>query len=50
MASHDGEEIDKKRYTTPKLMIHGTLKDITLLRFNWHGHREWDGDPIDNVS
>jgi hypothetical protein len=50
MVAHDGAEGDKQRYTTPKLTVHGTLKDITLMRFNWQGRREWPDEPIVNVS
>ena len=50
MDAHGSASGDKKRYTTPTLTVHGTLKDITLLRFNWNGRREWGQDPVDNVS
>lgn len=50
MADHDDAVSDKKRYTTPNLLILGTLQEITLLRFNWHGHREWGEDSIGKVS
>jgi len=50
MAAHDSASSDKKRYTTPMLTIHGTLKDITLMRFNWNGRRDWGEEPIGNVS
>lgn len=30
---HDATE--KKPYTTPRLTIHGTLDEITLMRFKW---------------
>jgi hypothetical protein len=50
MLAHESEAGDRRHYTTPVLKLHGTLKDITLLRFNWHGRREWGEDPINNVS
>jgi hypothetical protein len=48
--AHDSAGSEKLPYTTPKLTIHGTLQDITLMRFNWQGRREWPDGPIVNVS
>jgi hypothetical protein len=50
MTPPDASTRDKQRYATPRLMTHGTLKDITLMRFNWQGRREWGEDPVVNVS
>jgi hypothetical protein len=48
----DNGEQQKQPYTTPHLTVHGSLTDITLLRFNWHPRRpgDWKDDPIGNVS
>jgi hypothetical protein len=50
MAVHDSAAGGKQHYTTPELTPLGTLKDITLMRFNWQGRREWGEEPIGNVS
>jgi hypothetical protein len=52
MPAVDAENSVKKRYTTPELKVHGTLTDLTLMRFNWHPRRpgNWADDPINNVS
>jgi hypothetical protein len=50
MVGHESTGGDKKSYGIPRLTSLGTLKDITLMRFNWQGGREWRQDPIGNVS
>jgi hypothetical protein len=47
---HDGAVTSKRLYATPTLLILGTLKDITLMRFNWQGRREWGEESIGKVS
>jgi hypothetical protein len=53
MLASDAENRAKKPYTTPRLTLHGTLTDITLMRFNWHPRRpgDWtEDDAVDSVS
>ena len=45
MAAPDNAVSDKRTYTTPRLTIHGTLKEVTLMRFPWPERGEWPRDP-----
>lgn len=40
----------KRLYTAPQLTVHGTLTDITLMRFKWPDREGGGGPDVCNVS
>lgn len=45
MPTLDDVRNSKRLYTAPQLTVHGTLTEITLMRFKWPDRGDWSQDP-----